>query len=842
MTHIYADLFTLVDRPLRYLGGEPRTVAKTGPGIECRIALAFPDVYEVGSAHLGMPILYQCVNAHPQLAAERVFAPWPDMESQMRAKKLPLVTLETQTPLRDFPLVGFSLQFELHFSNILQMLELGGIPLLRRDRSENDPIVIAGGPLALHAAPIEDFIDVFAIGDGEHLIVEWMLADARWRSEGISRAGRIARFGAMPHALAPDHLPASQVHPARVRLSGHPGAATGPVPLVSVFSRAAIELSRGCNQGCRFCQAGMTYRPFRERPPAEVFAQVECALREIGQQEIGLTALSTLDYTGIDQLLTKLACVIGSADGSLSVASLRAYNLSEAVVDALRTGRAGGLTFAPEAGTDRLRNVINKNVTTEDLLATVAFVAQKGYSRIKLYFMCGLPTETEEDLRAIAEIGHQVHRTAQRAASGKPPRITCSISNFVPKPHTPFETLAMTPIPVLREKHRFIESCCNPRILSLRFHNPVESVLEAVFSRGDLRLGPVILEAFRNGARFDGWRDHFRYDLWTRAFETCGVDPQEFLRERSFDEDLPWNRVDPGVSRAFLREEHDRAMAGRITTPCLVFDEGGSDLVCHGCGVGCDTRAGAVEKRGILQALEDLKPQAPVRPAPSPCRILLTYSKTGHAVFLSHLEMIDHFPRILRAAGLFPRYTEGFHPKPKMTFGPALGHRTEGLNELLEVHLESQPTAEPAAVLSRLNANSVFGLVFTSMEMISSQTPGLARRITHSIVSVRVPAEDVDLDELRFRSAAILAAPTLELTRTHPGKPDRIFDARPSLSLLEITEGHDARVHLVMHIRNLTTSQIRPQDVLNLVAPDLDPAAVAIVREGFILEPVPPSP
>lgn len=842
MTHVYADLFTLVDRPLRYLGGEPRSVVKPGPGLRSRIALAFPDVYEVGSAHLGMPILYQCVNAHPALAAERVFAPWPDMEALLRERRLPLVTLETQTPLSEFPLVGFSLQFELHFTNILQMLELGGVPLLREDRREHDPIVIAGGPLALHAAPLHDFIDVFAVGDGEALLVEWMLAEAAWREEGIDRAGRIARLARLPHALAPAHPSPKPVTPARVRLEGHPGAAFGPVPLVSVFSRAAIELSRGCNQGCRFCQAGMTYRPFRERPPRELFEQAARALGELGQQEVGLTALSTLDYTGADTLLTKLACLIGAADGSLSVASLRAYNLSEAVIEALRTGRGGGLTFAPEAATDRLRNVINKNVTTEDLLATVAFVAQKGYSRIKLYFMCGLPTETEADLRAIAELGHQVHRTAQRAAAGKPPRVTCSVSNFVPKPHTPFETLAMTPVAALREKHRLIESCVNPRILSLRFHNPVESVLEAVFSRGDRTLGPVILAAYRAGARFDGWRDHFRHDRWTRAFAECGVDPEAFLGARAWDEPTPWGHVDCGVSRAFLRAEHDRAFLGEPTPPCLVFDESGRDLVCHGCGVGCDTRAEAAAKTALLEALARIEPvartrQATARPAPSPCRVLLTYAKTGHAVFLSHLEMIDHFPRILRAAGLFPRYTEGFHPKPKMTFGPALGHRTEGFHELLEVHLESEPADDPAGVLGRLNANSVRGLTFTTLERLPAQAPGLARRITHAVVSVRLPAGVVELEELAFRAAALLASPTLQLTRSHPGKPDRLFDARPSLDHLEV-QPHGDRVHLVMHIKNLTTSQIRPQDVLALCAPEADPADAVLVREGFLLSPL----
>ncbi len=833
MKHIYADLFPLVEKPLRYLGGEPGSVVKTGPEIENRIALAFPDAYEVGSAHLGLSILYQCVNAHPRLAAERVFAPWPDMEAHLRARFLPLVSLETQTPLREFPLVGFSLQFELHFTNILQMLELGGIPLRRQERGERDPIVIAGGPLALHAAPLFDFIDVFALGDGEELIVDWMLADAENRKAGMTRAQRIRELANRPHAFAPAHPAASPVTVARVPLSGHPAASGGPIPLVSVFSRAAVELSRGCNQGCRFCQAGMTYRPFRELPPEAVFAQAEHALHHLGYQEIGLTALSTLDYTGVETLLAKLAALVKAADGSLSVASLRAYGLSAAVVGALRTGRGGNLTFAPEAGTDRLRNVINKNVTTRDLLETVAFVAESGFSRIKLYFMCALPTETEEDLEAIAQLGLQVHHTARRSAPGRPPRVTVSVSNFVPKPHTPFETLDMAPEDVLREKHRLIEARCNTRLVSLRFHDPAESVLEAALSRGGPEMGQVVLEAYRRGARFDGWQDRFRPELWREAFSACGMDMADALRGHAWGDAVPWSYADVGVSRAFLEAEWRRAMSGLPTLPCLVPDASGRDLVCHGCGAACDTVSLAQEKRGIREALESFR----VEPRPAnaaPCRVLFAYEKTGHAVYLSHLELIDHFPRILRAAGLKPKYTEGFHPKPKMSFGPALGQLMEGLRELLEVHLEHAPDAPHPEVLARMNANAVSGLRFFSMEILDGAVPALSRRLTHAVLAAHLPPGSVDIRELESRARLLAQSAEIPIIRHHPGREPQAFDARPSLSSLAVRE-EDGHPVIVMRIRLLTTSQIRPSDVLQRLVPGVDPAFVRLVREGFEL-------
>lgn len=836
MKHIYADLFPLVEKPLRYLGGEPGSVVKTGPEIRNRIALAFPDAYEVGSAHLGLSILYQCVNAHPQLAAERVFAPWPDMEAHLRAHGLPLVTLETQTPLREFPLVGFSLQFELHFTNILQMLELGGIPLLRQDRGEHDPIIVAGGPLALHAAPLFDFIDVFALGDGEELLVEWMLADARAREAGLTRSRRIEALARLPHAFAPAHPPEKPVRAARIKLDGrHPAASGGPVPLVSVFSRAAVELSRGCNQGCRFCQAGMTYRPFRELPPDAVFAQAKNALLHLGYQEIGLTALSTLDYTAIETLLTKLASLIQAADGSLSVASLRAYGLTPAVVGALRTGRGGNLTFAPEAGTDRLRNVINKNVTTADLLETVAFVAESGFSRIKLYFMCALPTETEADLEAIAQLGHQVHHTARRAAPGKPPRVTVSVSNFVPKPHTPFEILDMPAEDILREKQRFIESHCNTRLISLRFHDPAESVLEAALARADAGMGQVILEAYRRGARFDGWKDHFEPGIWREAFAACKMDMAAALRGRAWGEPTPWDYADVGVSRAFLEAEMRRALEERPTPPCLVPDESGKNLVCHGCGTACDTKAMAAEKQQIMETLDamqaELKP-----PAGNPCRVLFSYAKTGHAVYLSHLELIDHFPRILRAAGLKPRYTEGFHPKPKMSFGPALGQRMEGQRELLEVHLEHAPQDPPETVLARMNANAVSGLHFLSMDILDASVPLLSRRLTHAIVAAYLPADGANPPELENRAQQLMQAAEIPVTRHHAGK-EISFDAKSSLASLEMREENGHPV-VVMRIRLLTTSQIRPADVLQLLVPHIDPAQVRLVREGFELDPL----
>jgi len=588
-----------VSRPARYIGGEWNARRADWEGAGLRLALAYPDLYEVGMANLGLMILYDRMNRRPGLLADRVYMPWVDMEEAMRRWGIPLYGLESRRPLADFDLLGFSLPYELTYSNVLNMLDLAGLPLLAAERGPEHPLVIAGGSGAYNPEPMAAFIDLFVIGEGEEALDDLVDLFLEVRASGGSREAFLRRAAGLPGVYVPRFyqveyhpdgtvahiLPEGPDIPRRVHkrvlpdLSASPPVTRPVVPYVdSVHDRAVVEIQRGCGRGCRFCQAGMIYRPVRERPPEEVRAAVRELLAHTGYEEVSLLSFSTSDYSRLPELLRGLQEDHAASGLTISLPSLRLDAFSVELAELLSRRRHTGLTFAPEAGTQRLRDVINKGLSRQDLTATLEAAFSRGWERVKLYFMIGLPTEEQADLAGIVEMVQEALRIGRRHA-GRRARLSVSVAPFVPKPHTPFQWAGQDPPEVLEEKLRFLRRSLRDRAIELSWPDVSASRLEAALSRGDRRLAPVIQNAWRAGARFDAWQEHFRAERWWEAFAREGLDPAFYAqRPRPADEVFPWEHISCGLSRAFLWREYRRAWRGETTPDCR---EG----PCPGCGV-----------------------------------------------------------------------------------------------------------------------------------------------------------------------------------------------------------------------------------------------------------------
>ncbi len=663
MRHLYADFVDRVAKPMRYLGGEYQSVVK-GPelAIEARVCLAFPDVYDIGMSHLGTKIIYSLLNRHERIACERAFAPWLDMEAELRARGLPLVSLETQRPLSEFDVLGVSLQYELTYTNLLTLLDLGGIPLHAADRAPDATLVLAGGPTASHPEPVAPFIDAAYIGEAEELLPSLVLAWAALRRQ--IRAGERTRADALAELASrfPIYVPSlydTEVDaatgmivvgaprdprvPARVGramvadLDRFPFPSDTPVPYAeAVFERASVEIARGCTEGCRFCQAGMLYRPVRERSPASIAESLIGGVERAGYEETGLTCLSTADFSSITPLVKRLAGELRKRGVSMSVASLRAYGLNEDLLDELALTRISGLTFAPEAGTQRMRDVVNKNVTEAHVEESARRVFARGWHRLKLYFMIGLPTEEDDDVRGIVETGRRMLEVG-RGLVGQRAEVTVSVSSHVPKPHTPLQWCAQDPEDEIRRKQAILRATLDGGPghgrrrrdpgLRLKHHHSGISFVEGVLARGDRRLAGVIEHAWRAGARFDGWDEVFDHERWTRALDAHGVDVPAYLGTRPVTARLPWDHIDVGLEDGFLLAEYRKALKGRASPPCgkvagmLIhhtnLEEAEPDrrrLVCYDCGVACDLSKMREDRLVALRALG--AEQRPVRAAP----------------------------------------------------------------------------------------------------------------------------------------------------------------------------------------------------------------------------------
>lgn len=602
---LFREILPRVSKPARYAGGEYNQIIKDWSQARTRMVLAFPDVYEVGMSHLGSRILYGIVNETSGHLVERSFAPWPDMEEIMRQEGIPLYSLESFRPLRDFEVLGFSLQYELSITNVINMLDLAGIPLKAGERGEEDPLVIGGGPVAFNPEPMADFFDLFLVGDGEEALLE--VLDLVDQTRESSRQDRLLRLASVEGVYVPslyqveyrenriDRRPLQQAAPEKIRkrvLKDLDQAYYPTRPIVPhlgiVHDRAVLEVMRGCQRGCRFCHAGMVYRPVRERSLNTLKKQAQEQLKATGYDEVSLASLSTLDYSAVMPLVKDLVASCGERGIGVALPSLRVDAFSVELANEVQKVRKTTLTLAPEAGSQRLRDTINKNVSEDQLYQAVEAAFKSGWLAIKLYFMYGLPGESEEDLLAIPGILEKVKSIGNRYAR-RPVEIRASMACFVPKAHTPFQWQRQDSIEELENK-RHLLSQRRRKNIKMSFHDSRTSFLEGVMARGDRRLGEVIYTAWQKGCKFDGWSEHFRFENWISAFAELGITAEDYIQKRSYNDALPWDFIDTGVSKEFLYEENEKAGRAEVSYDCR---ESG----CNDCGL-CPSLEVALDIKG----------------------------------------------------------------------------------------------------------------------------------------------------------------------------------------------------------------------------------------------------